>query len=139
MFDDGDPQVVAIAQNLHEKVTPSGVVVWYLVGESLHVVAHTSSPIDRPMDKVIQPKMSLGHLVCESDKTLVFDDTLSHPLLKDSTAVTVYGVMAYMGAPFYNAGRVVGGISAIHQHARRWSNADVNHLEMAAADLSRLI
>lgn len=138
MFVFADPRVVAIADRVQETLAPSGVVVWYLKGEFIHMIAHTNSPIDRPMKRIMSRQNSVGHLVCEMNKTLVLDDTLSHPLMKTSNVVLTYGVMAYLGTPFHLGAVPVGGISVVHQHPRRWDDSDVACLEDAAQQMSDL-
>jgi GAF domain-containing protein len=137
MFDFADPYVVALANDVHHKLQPSGVVVWLMRDKALHVVAHTNSPIDRDLGRVLQPQYTIGHLVCEVNKTLVINDTLSHPLVGKTAAVKDMGIMAYLGTPFHCDGVVVGGISAVHQHARRWETQDVTDIEAAAQSLSQ--
>lgn len=139
MFDFADPYVVALANDVHQKLQPSGVVVWFMKDAALHVVAHTNSPIDRELVWVLQPKYTIGHMVCEMNTTLAIDDTLSHPLVGKTAAVKDMGIMAYLGAPFHRDGVVVGGISAVHQHARRWESQDVSDIESAAQSLSQRV
>ncbi|SEK17518.1 GAF domain-containing protein [Pacificibacter marinus] len=138
MFEVNDPDVVALVGAVRDAVQSSGVVVWVSKPGGLHIVAHSGKPVQRPLDRVLQPRHTIGHLVTDMDRMLVCDDTLSHPLLAKSGAVREMGIMAYIGVPFHVGQAAVGGISAVHQHARRWDEADITCVKEAARRLSDL-
>jgi hypothetical protein len=138
MFDFADPQVMAIIEVLHEKIRASGVAAWLMKEKDLHIIGHINGPIGRDLEHVLSSKYTIGHMVFEMNKTLVIDDTLTHPLVGKTAAVKDMGIMAYLGTPFHLNGVTIGGISAIHQHARRWEAADVAKIEAAAQVMSQL-
>ncbi|MEM5477042.1 GAF domain-containing protein [Pacificibacter sp. AS14] len=138
MFEFANPKVMALADTVYDKVKSSGVAVWLMKGNDLHIIGHINGPVGREFDRILPPKYTIGHVVFEMNKTLVIDDALTHPLVGKTGAVEDMGIMAYLGTPFHLNGVPVGGISAVHQHARRWDAVDITLLEEAAQALSKL-
>ncbi|MBU2868437.1 GAF domain-containing protein [Pacificibacter marinus] len=138
MFEFNDPQVRALAEAVHTEVNSSGVAIWLMKGEDLHIICLIDGLIGREVERILPPKYTIGHMVFDMNKTLVIDDTLSHPLVGKTGAVEDMGIMAYIGTPFHLNGVAIGGISALHQHARRWDGADIKAIEAGAQALSQL-
>lgn len=138
MFEFNNPQVRAIAETVHNEVHSSSVAIWLMKGEDLHVICLIDGLIGREAGRILPPKYTIGHMVFDMNKTLVIDDTLSHPLVGKTGAVEDMGIMAYIGTPFHLNEVAVGGISALHHHARRWDEADVNAVEAGAHSMSQL-
>mgnify|MGYP005997596575 CR=1 FL=1 len=134
-----EKKLKAIAATIHKALNPSGVVIWTTEGAGMRVRTAIGSPLSGPLPPVLDKKLTLGYLVCELNRTLVFDDTLRQPLLAGSDAIKIMGIMAYVGAPFHFEERAVGGVSAVHQHARSWTASEVQTVENAAIELSGLI
>lgn len=139
MFEYDDPRVKAIAEAVHNKVQSSGLAIWLMKGDDLYVICLIDGLIGREVGRVLPPKYTIGHMVFDMNKTLVIDDTLSHPLVGNTGAVVDMGIMAYMGTTFHLNGVAIGGVSALHQHARRWDRADVTAIEAAAQAMSQLV
>ncbi|PTQ74538.1 GAF domain-containing protein [Celeribacter persicus] len=142
MFVEDDPQVREIAFDLHSQIAPSGVLIYRAlpseVGTQLEVLSNTDHPVGLQLDRVLPPENTIGHLVVDLDRELVIDDTLVHPLVKDTGAVTVMGIMAYVGVPCRFRGRPFGGISAVATHRRSWSHEEVQAVRDSARALERL-
>lgn len=136
LFDYGDPKLTTLAFELHDIVRPSGVVFYRARHEGgqtlLEVLANTSTPVNQPLERLLIPDKTIGHLVVEMGQEIVIDDTLMHPLVRDSGAVHCMGIMAYLGVPCRLNGEVIGGISAVHQHRRSWSQSDIDAARWAA-------
>lgn len=136
LFDYGDPKLTTLAFQLHDMIRPSGVVFYrarYDGGKTLlEVLANTSMPVNQTLDRILMPDNTIGHLVVEMGQEIVIDDTLTHPLVRDSGAVHNMGIMAYLGVPCRLNGEVIGGISAVHQHRRNWSQSDIDAARWAA-------
>lgn len=142
MFDFADPTLMGYAQKLHDTIAPSGVVIYRArageVAPVLEVLVNTNHPVGRTLGTFIVPRLSIGHLVVEMNRELIIDDTLIHPLLKGSAAVTEMGIMAYIGVPYRVEGQVVGGISVVHQHRRQWANEHIQAVRDVARHLEHM-
>ncbi|WP_066708998.1 GAF domain-containing protein [Celeribacter ethanolicus] len=142
MFDSGDPQVREIAFSLHAQIAPSGVLAFRALptasGTQLEVLANTDHPVGRQLERVLMPENTIGHLVVDLAREIVSDDTLVHPLIKDTGAVSVMGIMAYIGVPCRFRGQVFGGISAVDSHRRHWSHEEVQFVRDSARALECL-
>ncbi|WP_417264214.1 GAF domain-containing protein [Celeribacter sp.] len=136
MFEYGDPKLTTLAFQLHDMIRPSGVVFYRARQDGgktlLEVLANTSTPVNQPLERILMPDNTIGHLVVEMGQEIVIDDTLTHPLVQDSGAVQTMGIMAYLGVPCRLGGEVIGGISAVHQHRRHWSASDIDAARWAA-------
>lgn len=142
MFDFGDPAVTEIAYALHKRVQPSGVVIYGAIpsdkGVLLAVLAATNQPVGHSLERILAPEDTIGSLVVEMNRELVIYDTLMHPLLKDSGAVSRMGIMAYIGVPCCLDGEPVGGISVVDAHRRHWNATEIMAARETAARLEAL-
>ncbi|WP_434286702.1 GAF domain-containing protein [Celeribacter sp. SCSIO 80788] len=131
-----------IADGLHAQIAPSGVLVYRAqpsdAGIQLEVLANTNHPMGRSLERVLMPEHTIGHLVVDLGREIVVDDTLVHPLIKDTGAVSVMGIMAYIGVPCRFQGGVFGGISAVDTHRRHWGHEEVQAVRDSASALERL-
>jgi len=67
---------------------------------------------------------------------LLVEDARVHPLVRENPAVTELGVAAYLGVPLFDeAGHVYGALCAIDVQPRRWTNEDLEFLEILAAQV----
>ncbi|MBU0642532.1 MAG: GAF domain-containing protein [Alphaproteobacteria bacterium] len=143
VFDFADPKLMRFAQQLHDDIQPSGVVIFRArTGEAaptLEVLANTNHPVGRKLDILLVPRLTIGHLVIEMNHELIIDDTLSHPLVKDSDAVTEMGIMAYIGVPYRLNGQAVGGVSVVHQHRRQWASEHIQAVRDVARQLDSIV
>ena len=67
----------------------------------------------------------LSHSFCQHvvalDAPLAIEDAREHPLVRESLAIPDLGVIAYLGAPLRDRdGQVIGSMSVLERHARRW-------------------
>ncbi len=80
----------------------------------------------------------LSHSFCKhvasSGTALVVNNALKTPLVRDNLAVSVLGVMAYLGVPIHwTDGTPIGALCAIDAQERQWTDADLARLESFAA------
>ncbi|WP_181784708.1 GAF domain-containing protein, partial [Pseudonocardia pini] len=69
-----------------------------------------------------------GHVV-ESGSPLAVTDARTEPLLRDSAAIPVLGMVAYAGVPVTDAaGQVLGTLCAIDTAPRRWTEDELQTL-----------
>ncbi|SFI64211.1 GAF domain-containing protein [Celeribacter neptunius] len=131
-----------MALELHGRVAASGVLIYRAIpseaGVLLKVLAATNQPVAHRLDNVLLPENTIGNLVMELNREIVINDTLTHPLVKDSGAVSIMGIMAYIGVPARLDGRPFGGVSVVDQHRRHWTEAEVLATRVAAAQLEAL-
>jgi diguanylate cyclase (GGDEF)-like protein/PAS domain S-box-containing protein len=75
----------------------------------------------------------LSHSICqhvvESDAPVVIEDAPNHPLVFDNRAIDDLRVIAYAGMPLRTSqGHVLGSFCAVDDHARAWSDEDLETL-----------
>ncbi|MCW2959214.1 MAG: diguanylate cyclase/phosphodiesterase with sensor [Solirubrobacterales bacterium] len=82
----------------------------------------------------------LSHSFCQhvvSTGTLVVDDALDHPILRDNDAIADLGVRAYLGVPLVSAsGHRLGAFCAVDGEPRVWTDAERELMEDLAAAVS---
>ena len=79
----------------------------------------------------------LSHSFCQhvvlTAAPLVVTDAREHPLVRDNLAIPDLGVIAYAGMPLTDAdGTVLGSLCAIDVEPRRWTDAELTHLQRIA-------
>lgn len=104
------------------------------------VLAHAG----RPLPGWFTGSTTLDYSICQHsvamDFPLVIDDTFSHPLVRDSRAVTKLAIAAYIGAPVHGpSGRATGTLCAVEFHQRRWTEEDIDYMIAAARIADRII
>ncbi|QCO58094.1 GAF domain-containing protein (plasmid) [Pseudorhodobacter turbinis] len=73
------------------------------------------------------------------DFPLIIDDTITHPLLRDSLAFQDLGIVAYLGVPVHaHEGKTTGVFCAVELKQRRWSARDIEIITQAAQHAERL-
>ncbi|WP_460273312.1 GAF domain-containing protein [Celeribacter sp. ULVN23_4] len=142
MFEYGDPDIAKIASDLHGLIQPSGVGIFRAVsgdsGSILKVFTHTGKLVGAEIEQTMISGNTIGNLVVETNHEIIVDDTLVHPLFKDSAAVSQMGIMAYIGVPCRIDGVAFGGISAVNQHRRQWTSEEVQAVRDSAVLVERL-
>jgi signal transduction histidine kinase len=82
----------------------------------------------------------LSHSFCKyvaaNAAPLIVEDARLHDLLKDNPAVSEFGVVAYLGVPLFDEeGGAYGALCAISGEPRSWTQADVDFLNVLAAQV----
>ena len=83
----------------------------------------------------------LSHSACQhairTQRPLRVEDARSDPLVRDSPAVGVLGIVGYIGVPLFGAGgKVIGTICAIDTTPRAWTEENVRVLQDLAATVT---
>ena len=85
-------------------------------------------------DEILKTRATpLSHSFCkyvrDAGEPLVVTDAREHPLLKDSPAITEFGIVSYLGIPFHgDRGTPIGALCCISQSPREWGMEDVDAL-----------
>lgn len=114
------------AVRLATRITGAPVSLVSLVtGELQFFKAHTG--LGEPI--ATEQQTPLSHSFCQyvvtSDDVLGVSDARQHPLLKENSAVTDLGVVAYLGVPIHApSGRALGAFCAIDTLPRNWDEED---------------
>lgn len=71
---------------------------------------------------------------------LVIDDAQHHPLMKGNRTVEELGVAAYLGSPIsVHPDKAIGTICAIEHSPRRWTEANIEDITIAAVAANKLL
>lgn len=91
----------------------------------------------------------LTHSICQyaalNNEMLVIDDVATDPRFRNHSAISDFGVSAYMGVPIYLDSIAVGALCVVDTEPRKWTTQEISRLISFAAavddeiELSKLI
>jgi hypothetical protein len=130
--EEGFNQLARIAARLLE----APVALVSLVDEDRQFLKSCIGDIPEPFRS--QRQTPLSHSFCKhvvaSRELLAIEDAREHPLVRDNLATRDLGVVAYLGIPLITPeGQVLGTLCVIDSKPRRWSEAQIEHLQSLAA------
>lgn len=101
------------------------------------------SQIGLPQPWSSQRQTGLSHSFCQwvvsSGEPLMVDDARQHPVLKNNSAVTDIGVVAYAGVPLYGRrNQPIGSFCVIDGQPHDWSPVEMELLQDLAAALKAM-
>ena len=70
--------------------------------------------------------------VVEQRSTIAINDARQIPELQSHPAIVENGVVAYLGAPLFFNGQVLGSVCVVDTNPRKWSERDMVQIERRA-------